>query len=181
MPKHLFRKLALTPEAVQRNWCLQLFGTILHSPNLWHLNRHAVARAFATGFFWALIPIPFQMVFAAGTAILWRANLPLSIALVWLTNPVTIPPIFYATYRMGAWILDAPLVHFPPELDADWFFGSLEITWRPLFVGSLIGAFIASLLGYAAIHWFWRWYIVKRYRSRRPPRAVTPRQPDTGL
>jgi len=180
MPRHLFKRLAPSPEAIRENKCLQVFGAFIHSPNLWHLNRHAVARAFATGFFWALIPIPFQMVFSAGTAILWRANLPISITLVWLTNPLTMPPVFYGTYRIGAWIVDAPHIEFPREVDVDWFFASLNIIWEPLFVGSLLSAFVAGLIGYAAIHGFWRWHTVRRYRLRRAVKAPTIGQSESG-
>ena len=42
----------------------------------------------AVGLFVALMPIPLQMAVAAAIAILVRSNLPISVSLVWLTNPV---------------------------------------------------------------------------------------------
>ena len=155
-------------EDVRQNRCLQIFGDIIHSPNLWHLNRHAVSRAFAIGLFWSLIPVPFQMVFAAGIAILWRANIPLSVSLVWITNPLTIPPVFLATYKLGAMLLGSPQVEAPHDLSMQWFLHSMEIIWKPLFVGSLLAGLCAGLIGYVLIQGLWRWQTVRKYRARRP-------------
>ena len=167
MPKRLFKRLAPSAEAIRDSRCLRVFGAFIHDPNLWHLNRHAVARAFAVGLFWTLIPVPFQMVFAAGVAILWRANIPLSVSLVWLTNPVTIPPVFFFTYKLGAWLLGSPSLEVPEHLNAEWFLDSLGLIWTPLFVGSLLAALVASGAGFYLVHAFWRWQTVKRYRRRR--------------
>jgi len=167
MPRRLLKKLTPSVAAIRANRCLRIFGDFIHDPNLWHLNRHAVARAFGIGMFWAFIPVPFQMVFAAGVAILWRGNIPLSVALVWISNPVTIPPIFFATYLLGAWLLGSPPVDLPGEITVDWFLTSLDTIGKPLFVGSLIVAFVAGGIGYFGIHGIWRWLTVRRYRQRR--------------
>jgi len=169
MPRRLLKRLTPSATAIRANRCLRIFGDFIHDPNLWHLNRHAVARAFATGLFWAFVPVPFQMVFAAGVAIIWRANIPLSVALVWITNPVTVAPIFYATYKLGAWILGSPAVAATEGLNVHWFVDSLGVIWKPLFIGSLLTSFVAGGIGYFGIHGLWRWYTVRRFRRRRIP------------
>ncbi len=68
---------------------------------------HELALATAIGLFWALTPlIGIQMFLVAGTWALLRPfglrfYLPLGVALVWLTNPITMPPAYYAFYITG--------------------------------------------------------------------------------
>lgn len=58
MPKKLIKKYLPPPEIMQEHKILQFLGERLHDANLWHLNRHSVARAFAIGLFvaWSLFP-----------------------------------------------------------------------------------------------------------------------------
>ena len=103
---------------------LSFLGDILHEPNLWHINRHSVARAFLVGIWFCFIPMPFQMLAAAFFAIWFNANLPLSVVLVWISNPVTMPPMFYFNYKIGAWALDRPVLSFDFELSWSWISGA---------------------------------------------------------
>ncbi len=150
---------------------LQLFGTLLHDPNLWHLNRRSAAGAVAIGLFVAWIPVPGQMILAAGLAILFRVNLPLAVVLVWVTNPVTFAPMFYTAYRLGGWILGMPMAGAPhPEFSPE----ALVQVWEPLMTGCLVLGTISALLGYLVVRLLWRWRIVRALRARRlrrPPPA----------
>ena len=110
---------------------LQCFGKLLHNPALWHLNRHSVAKAFAVGLLFAWVPVPFQMVLAAGGAILVHANLPISVVLVWLTNPISMPPMFYGAYKLGAWAMNMPEQDFQFELSLEWLTSGMAAIWQP--------------------------------------------------
>lgn len=153
-------------QSVKDNKALKIFGTLLHDANLWHLNRNSVAKAFAIGLFVAFIPVPFQMMLAAGAAIAFHANLPLSIAVVWISNPVTIPFIFYACYIVGTWVLRVPEKEFVFEANWQWLVDSLSTIGPAFLVGCLVLGVIFSSLGYFFIKILWRYQTVKAWKKR---------------
>ena len=146
---------------------LKFLGTLLHDPNILHLNRRSVAGAFSVGLFMAFVPVPFQMVLAAIGAIVARVNLPISVALVWITNPLTMPPIFYGAYKVGTWILDRPIqkIHF--ELSAEWLMNELSTIWEPFLLGCLVCGVSFAVLGNVFIRLFWRFHVGRNWRKRR--------------
>ena len=172
MPKHLIRRFAPDHQALREHRHLQIFGKLLHDPNLWHLNRRSVSGAFAVGLFWAMIPMPFQMVAAAATSILFRVNLPIAVALVWITNPLTMPPIFYGAYKVGAWILDTPVRNIQFELTVEWITNELSAIWQPFLLGCFISGLFFATLGNVAIRLFWRWHVNHNWRKRKQARAA---------
>ncbi|MGF1546527.1 MAG: DUF2062 domain-containing protein [Thiotrichales bacterium] len=173
MPKRFFRRFLPHPHVVRTHPNLKSLARWLHDPNLWHLNRHSVSMAFAVGLLWAFIPMPpfpGQMFFAALTAIWLRVNLPISMALVWLTNPITMPPVFYGAYKLGEWLLDLPPSYVDFELSSEWFTTVLFTIWKPFLLGSAVIATTASILGYWVVQLFWRIHVVRDYRARQRQR-----------
>ncbi|TGN41444.1 DUF2062 domain-containing protein [Marinobacter confluentis] len=166
MPKKFMKRYLPTPERVRAIRSLHFLGDILHEPNLWHINRHSVARAFLIGIFFTFIPMPFQMLAAAFFAIWFNANLPLSVILVWISNPVTMPPIFYFNYKIGAVVLDRPLLDFEFQLSWTWLSGRLMDIGIPLYLGSLLVATICGCLAYLVIQYLWRRKVRKDWRER---------------
>ncbi|WP_456403603.1 DUF2062 domain-containing protein [Thiolapillus sp.] len=148
-----------------------MFGRFLLDQNLWHLNRRSVSGAFAVGLFWAMIPIPFQMIAAAATAIPSRVNLPVSVALVWLSNPLTMPPIFYFNYLVGAWLLPHQKPLPDMEMSLEWFTSSMGEIWQPLYLGSVVVGVILSAVGYGVMRLYWRWHVVNQYKKRQQARS----------
>jgi uncharacterized protein (DUF2062 family) len=167
MPKRLIKRLLPHHNQVRNHKHLRVFGDLLHDGNLWHLNRHSVSGAFAVGLFMAFVPIPFQMVLAAAAAIFFRVNLPLSVALVWITNPITIPPMFYFAYRIGLRITGETAALEPFQFSLEWLQSVGSEILTPLVLGSLICATISSIVGYSLILWIWRWRAVEKWKNRR--------------
>ena len=155
MAKKTIQRFLPDPEKIRHHKSLKIFGRLLHAANLWHLNRGSARGAFAIGLFFAFIPVPFQMVLAAAAAIVLRVNLPISVALVWITNPLTMPPIFYASYLVGTLVLNQPAQHFAFEASWAWFIESLTTIGPAFLVGSLVCASIASIIAYVAIDFIW--------------------------
>ncbi len=167
MPRKLFKKYLPHPREIKDHKYLKMFGSLLHSPDLWHFSRHSIAKAFAVGLFVAWIPIPFQMVLSAAIAILFCANLPISIALVWLTNPLTMPPMFYGAYKLGAFLLGVGEVPFKMELSFEWLINGSLLIWKPFLLGCLVAGTTSAILGYCGIHIFWRWSVIRRWKTRK--------------
>lgn len=174
MPKKLISRLFPGYHKMREHKSLQFFGTLLHDPNIWHLNRRSVAGAFAVGLFMAFVPIPFQMVTSAALAILFRVNLPISVALVWITNPLTMPPIFFFAYKLGQWVLDTPHMQFHFQLSWEWLQSDMLLIWKPFLLGCFLLSTVSALLGYIGIRVFWRIYIIRKLEERRRRVAERP-------
>lgn len=172
MPRRLFKRYLPNPDSIKGNKSLRFLGKLIHDPNLWHLNRHSVARGMAIGLFWAMIPMPMQMLAAAAVAIPLRANLPISIGLVWLTNPITMPPVFYCTYKFGAWLSNSPAVRMPSHLSLEWITAELSMLWKPLLLGSFVAGLILAVLGYLLTMAYWRWWVQRSWRKRQERRRL---------
>ena len=166
MPKDLIKRYLPDPEKIKEIKALHFLGDVLHEPNLWHINRRSITRACLIGVFWAFIPMPFQMVAAALFAIWLNSNLPLSVALVWISNPLTMPPIFYFNYRVGAWVLHRPPLPFDFELSWKWVSERLVNVGIPLYFGSVLCGLVFGLAAYFIIQYLWRRKIRRDWRRR---------------
>ncbi len=166
MPRRILKRYSPSPKTIRENRILSVLGDDLHKPSLWILNRSSVARAFAIGLFCAWIPFPLQTVLAALLAIYYRANLPLSVALVFITNPITIPPMFYFAYKLGSVMLGMELHAVEMDLSWYWFTSILGQIWQPLLFGCLILAIVSSAVGYFTINTIWRQGVRTRWKER---------------
>jgi len=167
MSRKLLKHITPSNDSIRSNKHIQIFGKLLHAPYLWHLGRRSASRAFAIGLFITLIPVPFHMVMAAASAIIFHANLPLSVALVWVNNPFTMVPIFYFGYLLGAWIMGLPIQTFDLAWPEGTIWTWLGNTFLPCLLGCLVCSIIFSLAGYYGIDLIWRWHVIRQWRHRR--------------
>ena len=171
MPRKLIKRWMPDHEKIKSHPHLnRLFGKLLHDPNLLHLNRRSVAGAFFVGLFMAFVPLPTQMIFAAAAAILIRVNLPISVGLVWITNPVTMPPIFYFAYKVGAWVLNTPISENTFEVSWEWLSTELAAIWEPFLLGCFMCGLAAGSLGALGIRLVWRLHVIRQWEARKKRR-----------
>ena len=172
MPRRLLKRLLPTPHNMRAHKSLQPLARLLHDPNLWHLNRRSVSLAAFVGIFMAFLPLPIHMIGAAIASILLRCNLTIAVVLVWISNPLTIPPMFYSTYRLGAWMLDVPAQQTHFELSWEWLREGLGAVWQPLMLGSLTTGLVLATAAYAAIRLLWRLGVQQQWRRRQRRRSL---------
>jgi len=167
-----------TRDTVHHYRLLRPFSRHLTHASLWRMTRRSVPRGVALGLFVAVI-IPFMhTILAALLAIPTRANVAVAAVFTLLVNPLTIPPMYYAAYRIGSWELhhDATLVNpaaaerFSSEISRLLFW--IHQASAPIALGILTIAVAAATVGYLSSSLVWRWWAHSRWRQRREARAA---------
>lgn len=167
-----------TRENVHEHRLLKPFAPHLSHPALWRMTHRSVPRAVALGLFVGIIIPVMHTALAALLAIPLRANVAITAAFTLVVNPLTIPPIYYAAYRIGSWELhhDAQLVNpaaaerFSSELSRLLFW--IHQASGSIVLGVLTIAVGAALVGYFGSLIVWRWWLGSRWRARRQARRA---------
>lgn len=166
-----FINLAPDRDALLRNRWLAPIASRLAPSFIWQFNRRSIARGMALGLFAGfLVPVG-QIIIAALLAASVRANVLIASAATLVTNPLTFPPVYYAAYRTGSWLLaHLGLQAAAGEANAAaatglWLsMGSASIA---TFLGLLLFAILSSLMAFVLVHLVWRLSLIWRWRSRR--------------
>lgn len=76
-------------------------------PYLWSFRRAHVIPALYIGSVLSMLPLyGIQLPLAFAASLLARGNLTVMAALQFITNPLTVGPIYWANYLVGAWLID---------------------------------------------------------------------------
>src|SRR6056300_1465372 len=121
--KNFFKDNLPKPEDLKKYRALNMLGNSIFEKELWSINKHTLSRAVAIGLFWGWMPMFFQMIPAAFCAVYFRANIPLSLASVWISNPITMPPMMYIGCEFGNYILGIDPLFDQFEASIDWILG----------------------------------------------------------
>lgn len=170
MPRKFLKKYMPDPNWVRNHHQLRWLGEHIRNPCLWHLSHRSVSFAFLIGIFCTFLPMPFQMVPAAILAILLGSNLPLTMSLVWISNPITMPAMLYFSYRIGQFLLGTGDFNQPMVWNLDSLYDNFQQIWRPLILGSLFCGICFGMLGFISVRIFWTLHVrrtwIKRGRER---------------
>jgi len=162
MPRDFFKRHLPDRHTLTETSQFRPIRRFLGNPYLWHLNRRSVSGAVAVGLFSAYLPMPLETLVAAGLALVFRVNLPLSVALVWISNPLTWIPMYGAGYLLGAWLLNEPFVSFD-EMTVQWLLEQAV----PLWLGCILLGLLFALLGFVATRILWRYLTIRTWQRRR--------------
>jgi hypothetical protein len=138
---------------IRGTWLHRILGDKLFSPELWHPTRERFAAGMAIGAFFALVPLPLQMLGAAFFAYISRVNIPAAIAGTWISNPLTFPFCVYAQYRIGCLLIQREPIHFQSH-DALSMLAKAPV---PFFVGVVPAALLLAIVTYPLTLLLWDW------------------------
>ena len=173
MAKKLFKRHLPDPRIITQNRWLKKLGPRLQAPDLWHINRKSCSGGAALGVFCAFIPVPFQMLLAAVGAVLLRYNILIAVPIVWLSNPLTIPAIFYLCYQVGTLLLGIETHEFNFDPGFDWLTSGLIDIWQPFLLGCLVMGLACSLSVFGIVRLFWRYHVRQQINQRRQRHSQT--------
>jgi hypothetical protein len=109
-----------------------------------HGDPHFVAMGMAIGVFVAATPsMPFQTVIAVALAFILRSSKAAAAIGVWLSNPITFPVFYLASYKVGTLLFGISEVYNPDGESADLLKLGAEITIAAVIGGIIIGLFLA--------------------------------------
>jgi hypothetical protein len=167
-----------TRETIHHHRILKPFAPHLSHPALWRMTHRSVPRGVALGLFVGVIIPVMHTAIAAVLAIPLRANVAITAAFTLIVNPITIPPLYYAAYRIGSWELhhDATLMNpsaaqrFSSELSRLLFW--IHQASGSIAVGVLTIAAAAAAIGYLSSAIIWTGWLRSKARQRRAARRT---------
>jgi len=118
------------------------------------INRKSISRGVLIGLFWGFIPMPFQMAGVLLITPFLRFNVPIAISMVWLSNPLTMPAMYYMEYLTGNYILGRDGIE-SVELTMYWFKHHWDDIIIPLYTGAAFYSIVVSSVIYGIINLMW--------------------------
>jgi uncharacterized protein (DUF2062 family) len=107
-----------------------------------------------------------EMLLAALLAILFRANLPIAILLVWISNPLTWLVIYTPPYLLGLFLLGETGISLH-DITMDMMMDQFVALW----IGCLIFGTALGIAGYVLANVIWRMMVVNQWSQRRHQRS----------
>ncbi len=178
-------------ESLEQNRFIQPVAHRVLAPALWRFTRRSVPRGVALGLIVGiLLMIPgVQIAGAAFLALPFRANVPLAVAMTFLSNPATTPFILAMSYYTGRIMLGRwgdisgfmSLIENHASL-SQWMAWLFSETAPVLVLGLAVVSLVAAVIGYFISIWFWRERMARKWRHREVRRArVRHASADLGL
>ena len=177
-----WRKNAPTRESLENVRWLRPFAHRILEPSLWRFTRRSVPRGVALGLLVGIfLMIPgLQIIGAAMLALPCRANVPIAVAMTFLSNPATTPFLLYLSLIVGN-----RFVHSSADIGTvtvmidhgaslgEWARWLASSAAPALVVGLFVIAVVSASVGYLMSSCIWRawtshkWHLRERHRAER--------------
>ncbi|MEQ8859818.1 MAG: DUF2062 domain-containing protein [Pseudomonadales bacterium] len=131
------------------------------------VDEFTLARGVAAGLFIALTPtVGVQTLLMLGVSMVLRANFPAAFIVSWISNPLTVAPLYYLFYQLGGYLMRFLPVRFESLSGIE---AELAVDTYALILGSLAVAVPLALSGYFVFLYVWR-----RFDLHLPRRVEVP-------
>ena len=171
--RFLARHAPTRAELAQSRW-LKPVRHYIEAHEFWRFTRRSVPRAVLVGTFIGIfLMIPGTQMFAAAfLAIPFRANIPMAVAMTWISNPFTTPAFLLGALEVGS------LVGFPTDIGAfmtlieeraslaEWTHWGLSDAAPALIFGLFVIGLVAALVAWGVSLVVWRLWVARRWRHR---------------
>jgi hypothetical protein len=127
-----------------------------------------ISRGVLIGLFIAFIPMPMQMAAVLLFVPFVRFNVPIGLAMCWLSNPITMPPMYYMEYLTGSYLLG--MKPEPVEMTLEWFKNNIDAIFIPLYFGTAIYSIFGSITAYFLVNYLWKLSVEKARKLHRKDR-----------
>jgi uncharacterized protein (DUF2062 family) len=117
-------------------------------------TRKMIGRGVSIGLFIAMIPMPFQMVAVLLFIPFLRFNLPIALIMCWVTNPFTMPFIYYIEYMTGSFFLGIDVQNV--QMTVEWFQSNFQDIIFPLYLGAIFYSIVVSWIAYYILIHVWK-------------------------
>ncbi|MDF1878452.1 DUF2062 domain-containing protein [Sulfurimonas sp. SAG-AH-194-C20] len=134
-------------------------------PEFLQANRKMISRGVFLGIFIAFIPMPMQMALVLAFMPVFRFNVPIALAMCWLSNPFTMPPMYYMEYLTGSFFIGSEISDV--AMSIEWFKENLDDIFIPLYLGTFFFSVIGSLSAFWAVNHFWKKSVNKDKKKHR--------------
>lgn len=167
-----FRRHIPTRETIEDNRWLRPIAHRVMAPNLWRMTRRSVPRGVALGLLTGiLIPLG-QIPAAAVLAFPLRANIPVAAATTFVTNPITMAPLWLLAYQVGRWVLqiDQSLPGEPlteAAQDIGWLQWIVADAGPATVTGLVTLSILGAITGFFVSAVAWRLWVARKWKRRR--------------
>ena len=134
--------------SLKRYPVLGKYGNYLRSRKyLWSFKESYVGPAIFIGSIVAFLPLfGVQLLTVTAIALIMKVNLPVLAGLQFISNPLTLVPIYLANYKVGSWLLGAVGFGTTDETTLGTIYSGVNSTMiGGMVLGSVVGLFLYGI------------------------------------